>query len=111
MAKAEKASQKKEDKKLDIFKVHATKDRIIVLPRDAEEVSKGGIIIPDTAKEKPNIGKVVNHGPGMYDNGILVPIEAKTGDEIIYGKWAGTPVAVDGVDYLIMRQDDVLAII
>jgi chaperonin GroES len=110
----EKATTKKKDapeKKLDLFKVKPVRDGLIVLPHPAEQVSKGGIIIPDTAKEKPKSGTVVNHGPGVWEDGNHIKPEVKTGDEIIYGTWAGVELHVDGVTYLVMKQSDVLAII
>jgi chaperonin GroES len=87
-------------------------DRIVVKTKSAEEVSQGGIILPDTAKEKPQEGEVVAVGPGkLLDSGKLVPIEVKVGDTIIYSKYGGTEVKVDGEEYVILRQDDVLAIV
>ncbi len=82
-------------------------DRVIVKPAAAEERTAGGIIIPDTAKEKPQRGTVVAAGPGKKDE----PMTVKTGDTILYGKYAGTEIAFEGVDYLIMRESDILAII
>lgn len=82
-------------------------DRVIVKPAPAEERTAGGIIIPDTAKEKPQRGAVVAAGPGKKDE----PMTVKTGDTILYGKYAGTEVSFDGEDYLIMRESDILAII
>lgn len=96
---------------IDLFKVAPTRDRIIVRPDPAESVSAGGIIIPDTAKEKPNIGTVVNSTKGHYEGSQYIEHEVATGDKVIYGKWAGSAIGVDGEEYLIMRQDDVLAII
>ena len=86
-------------------------DRVIVQPMEAETM-KGGIIIPDTAKEKPQQGKIVAVGPGRTDdNGNRVVPEVKKGDVVLYGKYAGTEVSVDGKDYLILRESDVLAIL
>jgi len=86
-------------------------DRVIVAPMEQETV-KGGIIIPDTAKEKPQQGKIVAAGPGsVSDNGERVAPEVKKGDVVLYGKYAGTEVSVDGKDYLILRESDVLAIL
>ena len=82
-------------------------DRVIVKPAAAEERTAGGIIIPDTAKEKPQRGIVVAAGPGKKDE----PMTVKTGDTILYGKYAGTEIALEGQDYLIMRESDILAII
>lgn len=81
-------------------------DRVLVLPNPAEEKTAGGLFIPDTAKEKPLMGKVVAVGHGTAD----VKMEVKEGDNVLYGKYAGTEINVDGVDYLIMKQSDILAI-
>ena len=78
-------------------------DRVLILPNPAEEKTAGGLIIPDTAKEKPLAGKVVAVGPGTS--------EVKMGDQVLYGKYAGQEIQVDGVDFLIMKQNDILAII
>ena len=91
-------------KKLSITPLH---DRVIVLPAAAEEKSAGGIIIPDTVKEKPQRGKVVAAGPGKKDE----PTTVKPGDTVLYGKYSGNDVNIDGVDYLIMRESDILAIV
>ncbi len=86
-------------------------DRVIVAPME-KETMKGGIIIPDTAKEKPMQGRIVAVGPGtVSDNGERVAPEVKKGDVVLYGKYAGTEVTVEGDDYLILRESDVLAII
>jgi chaperonin GroES len=86
-------------------------DRVIVKPME-KETMKGGIIIPDTAKEKPQQGKIVAVGPGQIsDNGERVAPEVKKGDVVLYGKYSGTEVNVDGEDYLILRESDVLAIL
>ena len=82
-------------------------DRVIVKPAPAEEKTAGGIIIPDTAKEKPQRGSVIAAGPGKKDE----PMTVKTGDTILYGKYAGTEISLEGEDYLIMRESDILAII
>ena len=82
-------------------------DRVLILPDPAEEKTAGGLIIPDTAKEKPLAGKVVAAGPGTKD----VTMEVKEGDHVLYGKYAGTEIRIDGTDYLIMKQQDILAII
>ena len=81
-------------------------DRVLVLPNPAEEKTAGGLFIPDTAKEKPLMGKVVAVGPGTAE----VKMEVKEGDTVLYGKFAGTELNIDGVDYLIMRQNDILAV-
>ena len=82
-------------------------DRVLIEPNPAEEKTTGGLFIPDTAKEKPLAGKVVAVGPGTSE----VTMEVKVGDQVLYGKYAGTEINVDGKDYLIMRQNDILAII
>ncbi len=87
-------------------------DRVLVRPLEAEEKKKGGIIIPDTAKEKPQQGEVVAVGPGRLDEaGKRVAMEVKKGDKVLFGKYSGTEVTVDDDDYLIMRESDILAII
>ena len=82
-------------------------DRVLILPNPAEEKTAGGLFIPDTAKEKLLAGKVIAVGPGTSE----VKMEVKEGDQVLYGKYAGTEVTVDGTDYLIMRQNDIMAII
>jgi len=87
-------------------------DRVLVQALEAEEVSKAGIIIPDTAKERPSEGKIVAVGPGrVTDEGNRVNPEVKKGDKVLYGKYSGTEVKVDGTDYLILRESDILAIL
>ena len=87
-------------------------DRVVVRRVDAEEKTKGGIIIPDTAKEKPQEGEVVAAGPGARDeSGKLVPLDLKAGDRILFGKWSGTEVKIDGEELLIMKESDVMGII
>ena len=87
-------------------------DRIIVKPLEAEETTKGGIVLPDTAKEKPQEGKIVAVGKGkVNDKGEIIPMEVKVGDKVLYGKYSGTEISTkDGEDYLIMREDDILAV-
>ena len=86
-------------------------DRVVVEPAAAEEKSSGGIILPDTAQEKPQQGTVVATGPGkVSDTGALVEMSVKDGDKILYGKYSGTEVNVAGTDYIIMRESDILAI-
>ncbi|MBE9480063.1 MAG: co-chaperone GroES [Bacteroidetes bacterium] len=82
-------------------------DRVIIEPAAAEEITAGGIIIPDTAKEKPLKGKIVAIGTGKKDE----PLTVKVGDNVLYGKYAGTEITIDGNDYLIMRESDVVAIV
>jgi len=87
-------------------------DRVVVKPAEPEEKTSGGIILPDTAKEKPQEGTIVAVGPGkVSDNGTKVPMEVKAGDKILYGKYSGTEVTIDGEEHLIMRESDILAII
>ena len=87
-------------------------DRIVVRRTEAEEKSVGGIIIPDTAKEKPMEGEVVAVGPGARDEtGKLVPLDVKSGDRILFGKWSGTEVQLDGEELLIMKESDIMGII
>ena len=86
-------------------------DRVVVEPAAAEEKSSGGIILPDTAQEKPQQGTVVANGPGkVSESGTLVEMSVKDGDKILYGKYSGTEVNVAGTDYIIMRESDILAI-
>ncbi len=87
-------------------------DRIVVRRVDAEEKTKGGIIIPDTAKEKPQEGEVIAVGPGARDeSGKLVPLDLKAGDRILFGKWSGADIKLDGEDLLIMKESDVMGVI
>ncbi len=87
-------------------------DRVVVKPLEQQEVKKGGIIIPDTAKEKPMQGEIVAAGPGRTtEDGKRVDLEVKVGDKILYGKYSGTEVSLDNQEYLIMRESDILAII
>ena len=87
-------------------------DRVVVKRVEAEEKSKGGIIIPDTAKEKPQQGEVVTVGPGGRDeNGKLIPMDLKAGDRVLFGKWSGTEVKLDGEELLIMKESDIMGVI
>ena len=86
-------------------------DRILVQRLEEDSVSKGGIIIPDSAKEKPAKGKVVATGPGKRNSdGARVAVDVKAGDEVLFGKYAGTEVKLNGLDYMILREDDILAV-
>lgn len=86
-------------------------DRVVVKPSPQEEKTKGGIVLPDTAKEKPQKGEVVAVGPGkLLENGQKVPLEVKVGDKVIYAKYGGTEVKINGEEYLILRESDILAI-
>ena len=87
-------------------------DRVVVTRIDADNKTAGGIIIPDTAKEKPTEGEVIAVGPGGRDeSGKLIPIDLKTGDRVLFGKWSGTEVKLDGVEYLIMKESDIMGVI
>jgi chaperonin GroES len=87
-------------------------DRVVVKRLEGEEKTKGGIIIPDTAKEKPQEGEIVAVGPGARDDsGKLVPLDVKAGDKVLFGKWSGTEVKIDGVDLLIMKESDIMGIV
>ncbi|NCO59137.1 MAG: co-chaperone GroES [Deltaproteobacteria bacterium CG_4_8_14_3_um_filter_51_11] len=92
--------------------VQPLNDRVLVLRVEKEEKTSGGIIIPDTAKEKPQEGKVVAAGPGKFnEEGKRIPLEVKPGDRVLFGKYSGTEIKVDGVEHLIMKEDDILGII
>ena len=94
------------------MKIKPLRDRVIVRRLNEEETTKGGIIIPDTAKEKPQEGEVVAIGSGkVLDDGKIVPLEVKKGDKILFGKYSGTEVKVDGDEYLMMREDEILGIV
>jgi chaperonin GroES len=87
-------------------------DRVLVQPLDGEEKTAGGIIIPDTAKEKPSEGKIIAVGPGAKtEDGKILPMEVKVGDLVLFGKWSGTEVKIDGVEYSIMKESDIMGII
>ena len=87
-------------------------DRVVVTRIDVEDKTAGGIIIPDTAKEKPTEGEVIAVGPGGRDeSGKLIPIGVKKGDRVLFGKWSGTEVKIDGVEYLIMKESDIMGVI
>jgi len=93
------------------MKMKPLADRVVIKPSPAEEKTKGGIILPDTAKEKPVVGEVVAVGPGkIADDGKKIQMEIKVGDKVLYGKYSGTEVTVDGEEYLIMREADIFAI-
>jgi chaperonin GroES len=87
-------------------------DRVVVKRIDAEERSAGGIIIPDTAREKPSQGEIIAVGPGGRDDaGKLVPLDVQVGDRVLFGKWSGTEVKIDNVDYLIMKESDIMGVL
>jgi len=94
------------------MKVTPLHDRVVVKRLEGEEVTKGGIIIPDTAKEKPQEGQVIAVGAGRRDKeGRLTPLDVKAGDRVLFARWAGTEVKIDGEEYLIMKEDDILGVI
>jgi len=94
------------------MKIRPLQDRIIVKRVDEEETTKGGIIIPDTAKEKPQEGKVTAVGKGkLNEDGKLQPLDVKKGDKVLFSKYAGTEITINGVEHLIIREDDVLGVI
>jgi len=87
-------------------------DRVVVRRLEGEEKTKGGIIIPDTAKEKPQEGEIIAVGSGARDeSGKLVPLDVKAGDRILFGKWSGTEIKLDGVEYLIMKESDIMGVV
>ncbi|HBE45667.1 MAG TPA: co-chaperone GroES [Deltaproteobacteria bacterium] len=95
-----------------MMKIKPLQDRILIKRIEEEEKTKGGIIIPDSAKEKPQEGKVVAVGDGkLLDNGTKVPLTVKPGDKILFGKYSGTEIKIDGEEHLILREEDVLAIV
>ena len=94
------------------MKIRPLNDRVLVLRIDEEEKTTGGIIIPDTAKEKPQEGKVVAVGPGKVDeDGNRIPMEVKKNDRVLFSKYGGTDIQIDGVEHLIMREEDILGIL
>ena len=87
-------------------------DRVVVTRIDPDDKTAGGIIIPDTAKEKPSEGEVISVGPGGRDEaGKITPIDLKVGDRVLFGKWSGTEVKIDGVEYLIMKESDIMGVL
>jgi chaperonin GroES len=87
-------------------------DRVVIQPSKAEEKTKGGILVPDTAREKPVMGKVVAVGPGRTsDEGKKIPVQVKVGNKVLYGRYSGTEVTVEGKEYLIMKEEDIFAIV
>jgi len=92
-------------------KIRPLHDRVIVKRIEEEERSKGGIIIPDTAKEKPQEGRVIAVGPGKREDGKLIAPDVKTGDRVLFGKYAGTEIKLEGEEHLILREEDILGII
>jgi chaperonin GroES len=95
-----------------IMKFRPLHDRVVVRRIEGEEKTKGGIIIPDTAKEKPQEGEIIAVGPGARDeSGKVVAVEVKAGDRVLFGKWSGTEVRIDGEDLLIMKESDIMGVI
>jgi chaperonin GroES len=92
-------------------KVAPLADRVVIKALEETESMRGGLYIPDTAKEKPQQGEIVAVGPGRFDEGKRVPMDVKVGDKVLYGKYSGTEVTLDGEQYLILRESDVLAVI
>ena len=92
-------------------KVVPLADRVVIRPTEENEQMRGGLYIPDTAKEKPQQGEVLAVGPGRYEEGKRVPLEVKVGDKILYGKYSGTEVTIDNEPVLILRENDILAVI
>jgi len=93
-------------------KIRPLGDRVVVKPLDKEKQERGGLIIPDTAKEKPQEGEIVAAGKGKTtDDGKLIPMDVKVGDKILYGKYSGTEIKMDGDEYLIMHQEDILGVL
>jgi chaperonin GroES len=107
-ANPEKITKAKEDR----MKFRPLHDRVVVKRIEAEEKSAGGIIIPDTAKEKPSQGEVIAVGPGGRDEtGKLIPIDLRVGDHVLFGKWSGTEVKIDGEELLIMKESDIMGVL
>ena len=94
------------------MKIKPLSDRVVIKPSEPDEKVQGGIIIPDTAKEKPQKGEIVAVGPGKAsESGDIIPMSVKVGDSVLYGKYSGTEVTIDKIDYLIVRESDILAVI
>jgi len=93
------------------FGIEPLEDRVVVKPADEEETTPTGIVIPDTAKEKPQEGEVVAVGPGRFEDGQRVPVDVKAGDRVLYSKYGGTEVKVEGDEYLVLSARDLLAIV
>jgi len=94
------------------MKFHPLHDRVVVRRRDGEEKTKGGIIIPDNAKEKPQEGEIIAVGPGGRDEaGKLTPMDVKKGDKVLFGKWSGTEIKIDGQELLIMKESDIMGVL
>ena len=92
-------------------KVAPLADRVVIKASEEAETMRGGLYIPDTAKEKPQQGEIIAVGPGRYEDGKLIPMGVKVGDKVLFGKYSGTEVTIEGENYLILRESDVLAVI
>ncbi|HEY3934618.1 MAG TPA: co-chaperone GroES [Gemmatimonadales bacterium] len=90
-------------------KITPLEDRVVILPTEEAESMRGGLYIPDTAKEKPTQGEIIAVGPGRFEKGARVPLDIKVGDKVIYGKYSGTPFTIDGEEVMIIKASDVLA--
>jgi chaperonin GroES len=91
------------------LKIHPLEDRVVIWPDDEAETMRGGLYIPDTAKEKPTQGEVVAVGPGRVEKGTRVPVDVKVGDKVLYGKYSGTNITLDGEEVVIVKSSDILA--
>ena len=91
------------------LKITPLEDRVVILPTDETESMRGGLYIPDTAKEKPTMGEVIAVGPGRFEKGARVPMDVKVGDKVIYGKYSGTPFTVETQEVIIIKASDILA--
>ena len=91
------------------LKIHPLEDRVVVIPDDEAETMRGGLYIPDTAKEKPTQGSVIAVGPGRFERGNRVPMEVKVGDKVLYGKYSGTNITLEGEEVVIIKASDILA--
>lgn len=93
------------------MKIQPLRDRVVLKVLEAEEKTRGGIVLPDTAKEKPQEGKIVAVGKGMIVEGKLIPLDVKVGDKVLFGKYSGTEITIDGEELLILKEEDILAVI
>jgi chaperonin GroES len=91
------------------LKIHPLEDRVVIAPAEEAESMRGGLYIPDTAKEKPTQGEIIAVGPGRFEKGTRIPMDLKVGDQVIYGKYSGTPYNYEGDEYVIIKASDVLA--
>ena len=93
------------------LKIQPLEDRVVIAPAEEAEAMRGGLYIPDTAKEKPTQGEIIAVGPGRFEKGERIPVDLKVGDQVIYGKYSGTEVTIEGEQVLILRETDVLAVV